>query len=66
MSGGGPWLELLMAHYADQFRNEFDVVVAFIHWCYVSNGFAGLSSPPPNFELTAARAASLLRGSAFA
>lgn len=50
-----------MAHYADQFRNEFDVLVAFIHWCYVSNGFAGLGSPPPNFELTAARAASLLR-----
>jgi len=61
MSAGGPWLELLVAHYADQFRDEFDVLVTFIHWCYVSRGFVGLGSPPSNFELNPARVASLLR-----
>jgi len=61
MSACGPWLELLVAHYADQFRDEFDVLVAFIHWCYVSRGCVGLGSPPSNFELTPARVASLLR-----
>ena len=62
MSACGPWLELLVAHYADKFRDEFDVLVAFIHWCYVSRGCVGLGSPPSNFELTPARVASLLRG----
>ena len=62
MSAGNAWLELLLAHHADQLRNELDVLVAFVHWCYISNGFVGIGSPPANFELTPARAATLLRG----
>jgi len=61
MSAGNAWLELLLAHHADQLRNEFDVLVAFVHWCYISDGFVGIGSPPANFELTPARAATLLR-----
>ena len=62
MSAGNAWLELLLAHHADQLRNELDVLVAFVHWCYISNGFVGIGSPPANFELTPTRAATLLRG----
>merc|ERR1712142_600238 len=61
MSAGNAWLELLLAHHADELRNELDVMVAFVHWCYISDGFVGIGSPPANFELTPARAATLLR-----
>lgn len=63
MSSGAPWLELVITHYAQHFRDKFDVLVAFVHWCYVGEGFVCVGSPSPEMEMTPTRVAALMRDS---
>jgi len=63
MADKNTWLELMMTHYSATFRDKFDALVAFVHWCYIRNGFLCIGSPPPEMDLTPNRVASLLRES---
>jgi hypothetical protein len=56
------WLETVFAHYKNDFRDPFDALIAFVHWCYIRQGFACIGSPSAEMEITPARIATLLRG----